>query len=144
MPIATLPMINGKLYVLNDPTMAQAAFRHKNLSFDAFTLEFVQRIVSVSDESMVPVRFAGDGKTPSFLHQLVKELHGAMTDKYLNKMNANALNSVALAVNGFGKTFEPDSLFYWLRTMMTLATSDTLYGSHNPLKFDPSLENALW
>ncbi|KAE9365750.1 cytochrome P450 [Stipitochalara longipes BDJ] len=144
LPAATLPMINGKLYVINDPIMAQAAFRHKNLSFDPFTLAFAQRMLSVSDETMVPIRFAGDEKTPSFLHEFVKELHGAMAEKYLNKMNANALERVSATVNDFGKTFKTDSLYYWLRTMMTLATSDALFGSHNPLRLDESLVDSIW
>ena len=124
--------------------MAQAAFRHKNLSFDPFTMAFAQRMVSVSDEAMVPIRYAGDEKTPSFLDEFVKELHGAMAEKYLNKMNANALQRVSDTVNGFGETFETDSLYYWLRTRMTLATSDALFGSHNPLRQDESLAEAIW
>jgi hypothetical protein len=143
-PIATLPMINGKVYLITDPTMVQAALRHRNLSFEPFVLEFGQRQLALSDETMAPVSFAGDEKTPSFLHEWAKEIHGAMAEKHLNKMNANVLHSVALAVNGFGKTFELDSLFYWLRNTMTLATTDALYGSHNPLRFDNSLVDALW
>jgi hypothetical protein len=144
MPVATLPMINGKLYMMTDPNMAQAAFRHKNLSFDPFSLEFAQRMLSVSDETMVPVRFAGDEKNPSFLAEFARDLHAAMIPTYLNKMNANVLRRVALAINEIGETFEPESLFYWLRMMMTLATSDALFGSHNPLKYDGSLVDALW
>lgn len=98
----------------------------------------------LSDETMVPVRFAGDEKNPSFLVEFVKELHGAMIPIHLNKMNANVLRHIALTVNEIGKTFEPDSLFYWIRRRMTMATSDALFGSHNPLKFDDSLVNALW
>jgi hypothetical protein len=144
MPIATLPMINGKLYVISDPAMAQAAFRHKNLSFDAFTLEFTQRMLLISDETMVPVSFMGDDKKPSFLHEFVKEIHGAMSETHLKKMNGNALGSFAAMANGFGKTFETSGLYYWIRATMTMATSDALFGSHNPLRDDPSLVDSLW
>ena len=137
-------MINGKLYVINDPTMAQAAFRHKNLSFDPFTLAFAQRMVLVSDETMIPIRYPGDEKTPSFLNEYVKALHGAMVEKYLNSMNTEALQRVSDTLNAFGETFETDSLYYWLRTMMTLATSDALFGTHNPLRKDESLVDAIW
>ena len=34
MPIATLPMLNGKLYALWSPGLIHAAMRHKDLSFD--------------------------------------------------------------------------------------------------------------
>ncbi|KUJ10373.1 cytochrome P450 [Mollisia scopiformis] len=144
MPIATLPMLNGKLYVITDPVMAQNAFRHKNLSFDPFTLEFAQRMLGVSDETMVPVSFAGDEKNPSFLSEFVKEIHNAMSGQYLHKMNADALNGVAVSINGLGKTFETESLFYWLRKTMTVATADALFGSHNPVKSDSDLVQALW
>ncbi|KAE8450494.1 hypothetical protein EG329_006224 [Mollisiaceae sp. DMI_Dod_QoI] len=144
MPIATLPMINKKLYIITDPIMAQNAFRNKNLSFDPFTLEFAQRMLAVSDETMVPVSFPGDEKTPSFLSEFVREIHGAMVGKYLHKMNADALNEVAVTVNRLGETFETESLYYWLRKTMTVATTDALLGSHNPLKHDSSLVDALW
>ncbi|CZR62543.1 related to cytochrome P450 7B1 [Phialocephala subalpina] len=144
MPIATLPMINAKLYIITDPVMAQNAFRHKNLSFDPFTLEFAQRMLGVSDESMVPVRFAGDEKNPGFLAQFLKEIHEAMRGEYLHKMNADVLNGVAVTINELGKTFEPESLFYWLRGTITVATSNALFGSFNPFKDDPALGDALW
>lgn len=144
MPIATLPMINSKLYVINDPVLAQNAYRHKNLSFDPFMLEFAQPMCALSEEEMVPIKFAGDEKTPSFIAEFVKAVHEAMQVEYLHKMNADALNAVATEINGLGQTFEPESLYYWLRGALTVATSNALYGPFNPLKQDPALIDALW
>lgn len=144
MPIATLPMLNGKLYVITDPVMVQNAFRNKRLSFDPFALEFAQRMLGVSDETMVPVRFTGDEKNPGFLSEFVHEIHGAMVGQHLLRMNADALNGVARAINGLGKTFEIDNLFYWVRDMMTVATCDALLGAHNPVKTGSELVQALW
>jgi hypothetical protein len=137
-------MLTSKLYVINSASLAQSAFRHKNLSFDPFTLEFAQRMLAISNESMVPIRFPGDDKTPSFLAEFVKELHGAMAEKHLGKMNASALQRVANTVNEIGTTFETESLYLWLRNMMTVATSDALFGSRNPLRRDQSLVDAIW
>lgn len=124
--------------------MAQNAFRNKNLSFDPFTLEFAQRMLGVSDETMAPIRFTGDEKNPAFLSEFVRLVHGAMAGEYLHKMNAHALNRVAVSINSLGRSFEPDSLYYWLRNMMTVATCDALLGSHNPINADSDLVDALW
>lgn len=144
MPIATLPMLNGKLYIITDPVMVHNAFRNKKLSFDPFTLEFAQRMLGVSDETMVPVRFAGDEKNPSFLSEFVHEIHGAMVGEHLHRMNADALNGVASTINGLGKSLEIDSLYYWVRNTMTVATCDALLGVHNPVKVGSELVQALW
>jgi hypothetical protein len=144
MPIATLPMINGKLYVITSPVLAQSAFRHKNLSFEPFVVEFAQRMLGVSNETMEPVRFPGDETRLSFVGEFSKAIHGAMAGEYLHKMNADALNQVAASLNAIKGTFETDSLYLWIRTMMTVATCNALLGSKNPMIEDPSLVDALW
>jgi hypothetical protein len=144
MPIATLPMINAKLYMITSPALVQSAFRSKNLSFDPFMVEFAQSMLGVSDATMVPIKFAGDEKQPGFLDVFVREIHGAMVGEHLHKMNTDALREVASALNGLEKTFEPSSLYLWLREMMTIATCNALLGSHNPMIKDPSLIDSLW
>lgn len=144
MPIATLPMINAKLYMVTSPALVQSAFRSKTLSFDPFMVEFAQSMLGVSDETMIPVKDLGDEKRPGFLDTFVREIHGAMVGEHLYKMNKDALEEVAKTFNGVGRTFETGSLYIWLRDMMTMATSNALLGSHNPMKDDPSLMDALW
>jgi hypothetical protein len=144
MPIATLPMLNGKLYMITDPGMVQNAFRNKKLSFDPFTLEVAQRMLGVSDQTMIPVRFAGDEEKPGFLSAFVQELHGAMVGQYLHEMNANALNRIAVTINGLGKTSKINNLYYWIRDIMTVATCDALLGSHNPVKTGSEYVQLLW
>lgn len=40
LPICTLPVLAGKLYVINAPGLISAAMRSKDLSFDPFAIEF--------------------------------------------------------------------------------------------------------
>ena len=40
MPICSLPMLNGYIYVINDSALISAAMRNRNSSVDPFTLEF--------------------------------------------------------------------------------------------------------
>ncbi|KAL2061782.1 hypothetical protein VTL71DRAFT_7160 [Oculimacula yallundae] len=138
-PIATLPMINGKLYVITSPALVQSAYRNKNLSFDPFMKEFAQKMLQLSEEVMVPLK-----NDPGFIPDMVKVIHGSMLGEHLYKMNADALNDVAITINKLTDTFNPDSLYLWIRETLTMATCNTLLGSHNPMKDDKSLVDALW
>ncbi|XMA16376.1 hypothetical protein WAI453_009167 [Rhynchosporium graminicola] len=59
-------------------------------------------------------------------------------------MNTFALKDVALTFNEMKDAFEPDSLYLWIRDVLTMATCNSLLGSHNPMKSDKSLVEALW
>jgi hypothetical protein len=137
-------MINSKLYVITEPLLAQSAFRSKNLSFEPFMVEFSQRMLGVSDATMGPIKnIPEDEKEPSLLRDFVREIHTAMMGEHLNRMNIEALSQVAHTLNSVD-AFQPESLYIWLRTMLTLATCNALMGSHSPFKSDPSLVDALW
>jgi hypothetical protein len=90
------------------------------------------------------IRTPATEEKPSLMNAAFTEMHGAMLGENLHKMNANALSDVAASINKISKEFETPSLYLWLRSMMTLATSNSLLGSHNPLRSDPSLVDALW
>lgn len=101
-------------------------------------------MVGVSDATMGPIKnIPKDEKEPSCLRDFVKEIHGAMLGEHLHHMNAEALSQVANTLNDID-TIQPESLFIWLRTMLTLATCNALMGSHSPFKIDPTLVDSLW
>lgn len=136
--------MNSKLYAITEPLLAQSAFRSKNLSFEPFMVEFSQRMCGVSDATMEPIKYRPqDEKEPYLLGDFVKEIHTAMMGENLHRMNTNALNDVAGTLNKVD-AIQPDSLYIWIRTMLTLATCNALMGSHSPFKTDPSLVDALW
>ncbi|KAH6673616.1 cytochrome P450 [Halenospora varia] len=143
MPIATLPMINSKVYAINDPTLIHSALRSKNLSFEPFMTDFAQRMLALPDAIMVPIRDPGDEKS-GLLTGLIKEIHTSMIGVHLHKMNADVLNDVKTSINAIGESIEVKSLYLWLRSTMTIATCNTLLGLHNPMRGDPSLVDTLW
>ncbi|KAK2057169.1 hypothetical protein LY76DRAFT_516842 [Colletotrichum caudatum] len=141
MPIATLPILNGKLYGIWDPTLVQAVFRNRNLSFEPFAVEFAQRelgfsnaiLKTVQESTLVPDFFEG--------------IHQSMAADNLHRMNANALAYVSDALDDVCKgseAYETTSLFAWTRDLMTMATAEALYGPHNPLRKDASLMEDIW
>jgi hypothetical protein len=131
-------MINAKMYVITSPALAQSAFRNKDLSYEPFELEFAQRVLGLSNELMAPVR------VPGVMGRFHRAVHGALAAEHLHKMNATMLNEVGTYMNGLAGTFEVDSLYLWIRNTITMATSDMLFGSHNPVKQDPTLVDSLW
>ena len=51
---------------------------------------------------------------------------------------ADALNSTA------GDGLDVPDLYLWIRELLTVATSDGVYGNDNPIRKNPSLIDALW
>ncbi|KAM0543984.1 hypothetical protein ACHAPJ_012009 [Fusarium lateritium] len=139
--IATLPILGGKLYVVFDPAIIQSIFRKKSLSFEPFASEFAQRELLISDET------AHKLKTTSLVPDFFAAIHPAMTGDHLHRMNANALNYVSqeLATIGDAETpLKSSNLWLWLRDLITLATSEAMYGPENPIRENKSLVDDLW
>lgn len=81
---------------------------------------------------------------PNFVGGFINATHGSLLGQHLQNLNADVLSNVAVTINGIGESFEPESLFLWARAVMTMATCDSLLGTHNPMKDDASLVDALW
>ncbi|KAK1833408.1 cytochrome P450 [Podospora conica] len=142
---ATLPILDGKIYVLWDVPLIQSALRHKNLTFDVLSMEFAQRVFGLSDLAMEklwgPEHEIETSVAPIAMHRI----KGAMQSQHLFRMNTRALNYVADELNALGpEGLRIPNLYRWLRDFMTMATSDGIYGSQNPVREDPSLIDALW
>lgn len=101
-------------------------------------------MLGVSDEVMVLMKKPATEKEPHILREFDKVIHESLMGDSLHKTNISALDAIALSINGIVNSFAPDSLFLWLRNTLTMATSDALFGSKNPLKTNPSLVDSLW
>lgn len=145
MSAATLPMLNGKVYVLWDTPMIHSAMRHKNLTFDVLSMEFAQRVFGLSDLTMEKLWGPDHNIETSAAGVTMHRIKGAMQGQHLYRMNARALNYVADELNGMDSDgLKIQSLYEWLRSFMTIATSEGIYGKDNPVRQDPSLVDALW
>ncbi|KAK4446199.1 cytochrome P450 [Podospora aff. communis PSN243] len=141
----TLPILNGKAYILFDIPLIQSALRHKNLTFDLLSLEFAQRVFGLSDRAMDklwgPERDIETSVAPITMHRI----KSAMQGENLLRMNVRALGFIAEGLNEVGKEGKKvGGLYGWLRDFMTLATSEGIYGSDNPIRGRMDLVEALW
>lgn len=57
--IATLPILNGKIYAIWSPSLVQSALRNKGLTFDIFGIEFAENVFGLNKETMSIIRGTG-------------------------------------------------------------------------------------
>ncbi|KAF4922163.1 5-beta-cholestane-3-alpha,7-alpha-diol 12-alpha-hydroxylase [Colletotrichum viniferum] len=144
LPIATLPILNGKLYAIWDPALVQSAYRNKDLSFEPFAVKFAQKDLGLSNDVAKLLRETD--LVPDFFGFIHPALNGA----HLHRMNANALKYVSVELDRIGGGVSDESgvdvpnLFAWVRRVMTLATTEGLYGAENPVTKDLTLIDDLW
>ncbi|KAF5511074.1 hypothetical protein CGCS363_v003100 [Colletotrichum siamense] len=96
LPIATLPILNGKLYAIWDPALVQSAYRNKDLSFEPFAVEFAQKDLGLSNDVAKLLRETD--LVPDFFGVIHPALNGA----HLHRMNANALKYVSAELDRIG------------------------------------------
>lgn len=149
LPIATLPMLNGKVYVIWSPVLAQAALRNPDMTFDVFALEFAQRVFGASDDAVARLRGErNDGGVAAGDHmrRILHPLKAALAGQHLFRMNVKALNYVAERLNAIDPAggLEVENLYDWLRQLMTMATAEALYGAQNPARKEPGILDAEW
>ncbi|KAK0705324.1 cytochrome P450 [Lasiosphaeris hirsuta] len=139
MPIATLPLANKKLYLITSPAIMASAMRSKNLTFEPFELEFGQAVAGVTHAEFQVI--------PGLLHPFVKSMSAAMVGDHLHRMNASALQYIGAQLNAIdaGRPLEVENLYLWVRDLVTMATTEALYGEHNPWREGRGIEKQdIW
>ncbi|WQF77337.1 Putative cytochrome P450 [Colletotrichum destructivum] len=140
-PILTLPMLNGKAYIITDPDLAQSAIRNRALSFDPHLRDFVQGMTGPGVDAATMTTW----DDPAFFGPWVKIIYGAMAGRPLLALNVSAVGRVAASLNAVGGgATDVEDLYRWTREVFTLASTDSLYGRENPLRADRRLVDAYW
>ncbi|GKU04415.1 7-alpha-hydroxycholest-4-en-3-one 12-alpha-hydroxylase [Fusarium langsethiae] len=130
--IATLPMLNGKLYVINSPDLIQAALRNNDISFTPFILESSKAMWGLSDNVMASISIEANLKGGMQL------IHSTLGGESLHKLNGNSLSRFMTYLNRVepGQTKQVAHTYLWLRDMLTDASATALFGSKNPITVD--------
>ncbi|KAK4238140.1 cytochrome P450 [Achaetomium macrosporum] len=143
-PIATLPMLTGKVYAVWDPHLIAAGLRNKNLSstphIKAVTPAVTQVTKHTADLLTGP---EGDHLTDRMmLHAIPNSLKGAS----IQRLNETALAALASSLSAFAATGSESvpNAWLWLRRLITSATGKAVYGPEDPFAKDTEVEDALW
>ncbi|KAI1466125.1 cytochrome P450 [Daldinia caldariorum] len=135
--IYTLPLLHRKVYVINSPTLVQAAFANRRLSFMPFVVDFVKRMDELSPSAR--------GIYAEIHPQVMQSISTHMTGKQLKRKNSVQLKEFFPYLPEDGVALEVDNLWFWLRDILTVGTTSMLFGpKDNPWKKHPSLVKAYW
>ncbi|KAK1757983.1 25-hydroxycholesterol 7-alpha-hydroxylase [Echria macrotheca] len=139
MPICTLPILGGKLYVINSPEFAQSAILNRSLSFEPYVTDFIRRMTDVGDKAMKIY------EDPAFFSRWLKIVYSSLTGPHLLAVNSAALRVVVNELNELPVAgVDVPDLFLWARDLISLASTTALFGDKNPWKLDPRLLDAYW
>jgi hypothetical protein len=122
-------MLNGKLYVINSPTLISAAMRNRDLSFDPFSLEFATGALGMLP-SHVKIYAQADA-----MDEVNRIIHASLTGQAVYSMNTAALADGAVVLNAISpnSALEVSDSWIWIRELVGMATMKALYGKNNPI-----------
>ncbi|KAF4974548.1 hypothetical protein FZEAL_8572 [Fusarium zealandicum] len=129
MPICTLPILNGKLYLINSPSLIQAALRNTDIAFDPFIIEFSKGMFGLNQKQV------GIIARKEVMKELFDVIHATLLGDPLHRLNMAALTKLMTYLNRIPPTTTvavPNS-FMWVRDVFTEATATALFGEKNPL-----------
>ena len=158
-PIYTLPVLNSRLYLVNDPALAASVQRSKTLSFNPLIPNITQRVLGFDDATrqIIATGIDRDGTNGprGFYPDMQDLVYGLLGP-------GDALNELTLvAAREFSKELDAyamelgkpefanvgkveDDLLLWIRHIVTVVTARFLFGPHNPIARIPQLEESFW
>ncbi|KXX78948.1 Cholesterol 7-alpha-monooxygenase [Madurella mycetomatis] len=135
MPICTLPVLTGKIYVINSPTLISAAMRNKALSMFPFVELFSANALGMSEVEKAKL------KDPAYLTTAMQPIHESLMREPLREMARAGLKRIAADLNSVGSSDVPDALG-WLRDVICQAVVAAIYGEKNPMT--PEVHRHIW
>ncbi|KAK3372597.1 cytochrome P450 [Podospora didyma] len=131
-PIATLPMLNGKMYAIWDPSLVSAGLRNKNLSNTAQIKEVVKPLFQVSLAGQEILLGPKGGEIVDRI--LLNVIPPAFKGTNLENFSGTALSLIASQLTSLAtsETTSVPNVWLWIRGLVTLATSPALFGKHDP------------
>ncbi|KAK7995168.1 hypothetical protein PG990_013941 [Apiospora arundinis] len=150
LPIFTLEIGKTKTYVITSPNLAAVCDRRsKVVSFAPCALNFAKRILLASEPTMrLLSENVAEEKGPVGLRvENMRAIHHSLVPgDHLNEISHTMLTHLANIFEsefGYGKESQVP-LFQWIRNFVTIASTDTLYGSEsNPLR-DSDVMDGFW
>jgi len=157
-PIFTLPVVNSRVYVVSDPSIAAAVQRTKTLSFNPIIPVVTQRVFGFDDaaKSIIAAGIDRDSANGSrgFYPEMHDMVYGLLAPgDSLNDLTLSAVKEFAaelekysetLKAAEFGSVGKVEDLLLWFKHVVTVATARFVFGPHNPITRIPQLEEAFW
>jgi len=151
--IFTLPVPFSRIYVVTDPTVANAVQRaSKALSFTPLVPDITKRVLGF-DEAHHAIIAQHIDPEPGQPRGVLADLHDMVggylgPGQTLNELSLRASREFARQVNLYAEVHDRDpetvSLLVWIRHFVAVSTAVFLYGPRNPISLHPELEESFW
>lgn len=150
LPIFTLTMPGTKMYVVTTPELIHAIQKQpKALAFPPIEAKFASMVCGSSAEAQKILMNNVNGDEGDW--GLSMESYAAMRAALapgpdLDKMNRVMIQNIATALDHLtasGDKHTKIGLAKWLRSSVTAATTNSVYGPHNPFK-EQAVEDGFW
>lgn len=142
LPIYTLRLPFARMYIINSAALVAPVQRlYRTLSFAAIEAQAAAKICNLTKEGNEVVQ-KGLMKDDSYTGKFGSAIHPALTPgENLDAMNRNAVQTIAASLDRLQASGGKEAtLFEWVRDEIVLATSDAVYGPHNPLRDPEALQ----
>lgn len=144
LPIYTLRLPGARMYIVNAAALLPAVQRlYRTISFAAIEAQAATYIMSLSKSANDVVQH-GLMDDDSYTGSFASAIHPAMSPgANLDAMNRASVRAISVSLDKLqsagGKTSV--GLFKFMQHEIVLATTDAVYGPHNPFR-DPEIEEA--
>lgn len=153
LPISTLAMLSGRTYAITHPDLVAAVQRSpKIFSSNPFVLAVPRRLCGCSQPAIDTVARDLDLDHGGLLNETKRDMHAALAPgPNLDAMNVAMLENVAVALGELdaelgaaGEGGRVLDLYGWVRHVISLASTDAIYGAENPFRRDRRVEDGFW
>ncbi|TGO89409.1 hypothetical protein BPOR_0111g00190 [Botrytis porri] len=150
LPILTIRVPGAKMYIVNTTELIQAVQKlPKKLAFPPISAKFANRLCGVSRKArdVLAVNVNGDGGDWGLNMEATHVMKRATAPgPGLDGMNRVMIGIVAESLDGLigeGRENVEIGLHMWLRGLITMATTESVYGPRNPYR-DVKVQKSFW
>ena len=149
LPIYTLRIFTGRIYVVNNARLASEVQRKsKTFSFDPFVILAAERLAGTTSHGLALIREDSDGDC--HLRGLVADSHERFhkilnSSSCLESMSCDMAANIATALSNLASTSDSVvNLSQWMKRTISVASTNAVYGPLNPFAIDSRVYDAFW
>ena len=150
LPIYTMAMPGQKMYIITTPELIQAVQKlPKALAFPPIEAKFASKVCGSSAEAhkILMKNVNGDEGDWGLSMESYAAMRAALAPgQGLDQMNRTMIQNISASLDGLipcGEKKKNMGLAKWLRSTITAATTNSVYGPKNPFK-DQAVEDGFW
>lgn len=146
LPIYTLNMLSGKVYIVTSPDLVNAVNRNpKKIAFNPFIAMLGKRITGHDEDTSQIVQHNLNGEHgPGYVIDVHDRIVAALAPgKDLQKTTKAMLSHTSSYLGAFTTDAEIN-LFEWMRYVVTMCSTRALYGNENPFNKNPKFVDSFW